>query len=95
MKTSLAIAAVFALLASPVLANAAAMATTAPKAKAVYCTDKVTHKRISCKTPAPMMAAKPATAAKPGKTHTAMAKGKPAGKKCGDSHIAADKTCHK
>ena len=109
MKTSVSIAAVLALLAAPMLANAAAAPTAAkaPAAKAVYCQDKVTHKRISCKA-APMaakpaaamtaakpagamMAAKPATAAKPAKVATA----KTVGKKCGNSHIAADKTCHK
>ena len=105
MKTSLSIAAVLAILAAPVLANAAPAATAAmapaAKAKAVYCMDKATHKRISCK--AAPVAAKPAVAAMAAKPATTAMAAKPAkvaaaktvGKKCGNSHIAADKTCHK
>lgn len=64
MKASLTVLVVLSLLATPVLANAAtaAKAKAAPAAKATYCTDKVTHKRISCKVTAPMTGAKPAPA---------------------------------
>ena len=55
MKTALSIAVILALGASPVLA------------KAVYCQDPTTHKRISCKA-APAKAAMAAPATKPAKT---------------------------
>ena len=71
-------------------------------AKATYCMDPTTHKRISCKTAPPRtqvaQAATPAAAAPP---TVAAASAPPApagehkGKKCGRSYIAANKTCHK
>jgi hypothetical protein len=80
------------------VAMALALSAGPAMAKATYCMDPTTHKRISCTTAPPSTkaarAAVPAGPVPAGPTANA-ATGPHKGKKCGKSYIAADKTCHK